>query len=99
MAFTPDSAGIASIFKSAAMQSALQDAGDRLASQACAAEASNRAALDASSASIAARYNRNAEAYLADTKVLTGTAIGVVRVHNLYGVYDENQNHTLESFL
>lgn len=95
--FKVDSGGVSSIFKSAAMQAALGDAARTLTSRAISAEAAHRAGLPAKERAICAKYNENDAAYAASVRVLDNTAIGVVRVHNLWGVYDENQNHTLEN--
>lgn len=97
--FRPDSAGIAAIFTSAAMQSACKSAADSVTASCNAAEAGNFASLPAKTRGILNKENRNADAYTDYVKVLSNTAIGIVSVHNKRGAYDENQHHTLEGFL
>lgn len=95
--FKPNRAGIAALFKGAGMQSALAEAGEKV-------ESAANAAVDTSSLptkwrKIVERYDSGAAPYSAGVKVLSGTAVGVVRTSSLRGMVDENQNHTLEGSL
>ena len=95
--FKPDRSGIAALFRGAAMQSALADAGARV-------ESSANASVDASALptkwrKITERYDSGNAPYTASVKVLSNTAVGVVRTSSLLGMVDENQNHTLEGSL
>lgn len=95
--FRPDRAGIAALFKGAGMQSALAEAGKRVESSANAS--ATTAGLPTKWQKIIERYDTGPQPYTADVKVLSNTAVGVVRTSSLLGCVDENQNHTLEGSL
>ena len=95
--FKPDRAGIAALFKGAGMQSALTEAGKRVESSANAS--ATTAGLSTKWRKIVERYDKGAQPYTADVKVLSNTAVGVVRTSSVLGCLDENQNHTLEGSL
>ncbi len=97
--FKVDRSGVEAIFRSSAMQSAVKQAADKVAAQANAAATSNKGALPTKWRKIVDRYDRGSTPYTPAAKVLTHTAVGVVRTSSLLGVVDENQNHTLEGSL
>ncbi len=98
-AFKVDRSGVSAIFRSQAMQSAVLDAAQGASARAGAAAAANEAALPTKWRKAIERYDRGSAPYAADSKVLTHTAVGVVRTSSLLGLVDENQNHTLEGEL
>lgn len=95
--FKPNRSGIAALFKSDAMQSALAQAGAQVESSANVA--ASGAALPTKWRKIVERYDRGNSPYTASVKTLNNTAVGVVRTSSLLGLVDENQNHTLEGHL
>ena len=95
--FKPDRAGIAATFRGAGMQQALASAGKAVESSANAR--AGTAGLPTKWRKIVERYDRGNAPYTADVKVLSNTAVGVVRTSSLLGCLDENQNHTLEGSL
>ncbi len=96
--FTPNSAGISEVFRSPAMKSFVDGATQRVASQANAAEAANRAALPTKWRRIIERYDTGPAAYTGKTDVLDHVAVGMVWTSGLAGCIDQNQNQTLDGF-
>lgn len=97
--FKPDRAGIAALFKGAGMQSALARAGKRVEAAANASASAAASSLPTKWRKIVEKYDTGPQPYTADVKVLSNTAVGVVRASGLLGCVDENQNHTLEGSL
>lgn len=97
--FKPDSAGIASVFKSGAMQNVVGMATNKMA-----AEANRRAVANRPGMSPAAKHgiqehdpgSFSSPPYKGKVKVGRGTAFGVVKVNTLEGASDTKRNHTLQ---
>ncbi|MGR1083941.1 hypothetical protein ACUYFE_07935 [Olegusella massiliensis] len=81
--FKPDSAGIMEIFKSQAMQSALQGV-------------ANAKASEATSIGHLHRTNKQPH-YKGVVKVLDRTAVGVVKPADKYAVIDNKAHHTIDA--